>query len=150
MIKNMQANTFHADLNFGKNYEYKLLKVLGDWDEAEIGTDEDEDSNYDIKIIRDDKVITYEVKADRYGLKTGNFCIEYRNRNKHSGILKSKADFYAIFLVDGSIEDLYIIPLDVLKSSLYSNSFRTRNLGYMQRSTCMMIPVDVFREYRVN
>ena len=143
-------NTFHDDLSFGKKYEYKLLEMLGDWDTAEIGTDDDQDANYDVKIIKDEEEATYEVKADRYGLKTGNFCIEYRNRNRPSGILKSKANFYAIYLVDDSKEDLYIIPLDVLKSSLYSNSFRTRQLGYMQRSSCMMIPVDVFIEYRVN
>ena len=143
-------NTFHDDLNFGKKYEYKLLELLGDWDEAEIGTDDDQDCNYDVKIIKNEEEATYEVKADRYGLKTGNFCIEYRNRNKPSGILKSKADFYAIYLVDDSKEDLYIIPLSTLKSSLYTNSFRTRQLGYQKQSTCMMIPVDFFKEYRVN
>jgi hypothetical protein len=143
-------NTFHDDLRYGKKYEYKLLDLLGDWDEAEIGTDKDEDTDYDVKIIKDNTATTYEVKADRYGLKTGNFCIEYQHRNKPSGILKSKADFYAIFLVDGSIEELYLIPLDVLKSSLEGNYFKSRLLGYMKQSTCLMIPVDVFREYRVN
>lgn len=143
-------NTFHDDLSFGKKYEYKLLEMLGDWDEAQIGTDDDQDANYDVKIIKDEEEATYEVKADRYGLKTGNFCIEYRNRNKPSGILKSKADFYAIYLVDDSKEELYLIPLSVLKSSLEGNSFKSRLLGYMKQSTCMMIPVDVFKEYRVN
>ena len=143
-------NTFRDDLNFGKKYEYKLLDLLDDWDEAEIGSDTDDDSDYDIKIIRDNTATTYEVKADRYGLRTGLLCVEYQHRNKPSGILKSKADFYAIFLVDGSIEELYLIPLDVLKSSLYSNSFKSRQLGYMKQSSCMMIPVDFFKEYRVN
>ena len=146
----MKANTFHDDLKFAKKYEYKLLDLLGDWDEAELGTDDDQDANYDVKIIRDNTATTYEVKADRYGLRTGNVCIEYQHRNKPSGILKSKADYYAIFLVDDSKEELYLIPLSVLKSSLEGNSFKSRQLGYMKQSTCLMIPVDVFREYRVN
>ena len=122
--------------------------MLDDFDEAELM--EELTYDYDVKIVKDGKEILYEVKSDRYGLRTGNFCIEYRNRNKPSGILKSKADFYAIFLIDEGIEELYLIPLTLLKSSLDSNSFTTRQLGYQKQSTCMLIPVDVFREYRVN
>lgn len=144
----MQANTFFDDLKFGKRYEYKLLDMLGDWDEAEIV--EELSHDYDIKITKNGEEKTYEVKSDRYGLRTGNFCIEYRNRNKPSGILKSKADYYAIFLIDEGKEELYLIPLSVLKGSLDSNSFMTRQLGYQKQSSCLMIPTYVFKEYRVN
>ena len=144
----MQANTFFDDLKFGKRYEYKLLDIMKDWDQAEIM--EELSHDYDVKIVKDDKEILYEVKTDRYGLRTRNFCIEYQHRNKDSGILKSKADFYAIFLINNSIEELYLIPLSVLKNALYTNSFETRQLGYQKQSSCLMIPTDVFREYRVN
>ena len=144
----MEKNTFFDDLKFGKRYEYKLLDIIKDWDEAEIM--EELSHDYDVKIVKDDKISLYEVKSDRYGLTTGNFCIEYQHRNKPSGILKSKADFYAIFLVDDGKEELFIIPLSVLKSALDTNSFKTRQLGYQKLSSCLMIPVDVFREYRVN
>ena len=142
----MERNTFCDDLKFGKRYEYKLIDILSDYDEAEIINGLSYD--FDVKIMKDSLATTYEVKSDRFGLKTGNFCIEYQHRSKPSGILKSKADFYAIFLVDDSIEKLYIIPLSVLKNALDGNSFRTRQLGYQKQSTCMMIPVDVFKEYQ--
>ena len=44
-----------------------------------------------------------EVKNDLKAHKTGNVFIEYQSRNKPSGIAKSEADYYCIFINDSFV-----------------------------------------------
>ena len=136
--------SFWKCLKFGNIYEKKLVehlklenvelapkKLFSDWD------------------IKTDKA-TYEVKADRFTHKTGNFCIEYESNKKPSGLSVTKATFYAYYVVKPSGEDLYIIPVQELKELIKENKFNTRYLGNNYLSRCYLIPSEYFKNYLIN
>lgn len=102
-------NNFKKDLEFGQYYENELLQYL-DYD-----TYEQAQGNFklwDIKIVKDGmEPTTYEVKADRKAIDTGNIAIEYECNGKDSGIKTTKCTYWAHFCIDplGGYQ-LYIIP----------------------------------------
>ena len=113
---------FKDDLKFGNEYEKKLISIV-DNDKYKIM-----DGNYpfyDIEMIKDNKTIKYEVKADRYTYRTNNIVIEYECKNKPSGINISTSDFYAYFVINpNNNDDLYIIPTDDIKEYIKNNKYK--------------------------
>ena len=104
----MSKSQFERDLEFGKVYENMLLQFL-DYDSYEQA--EGNFKLWDIKIIKDGMETTYEVKADRKAIETGNIAIEYECNGCDSGIKTTKCNYWAHFCIDplGGYK-LYIIP----------------------------------------
>ena len=135
--------SFWKCLKFGNIYEKKLVEQLK-LENVELAPKK-LFSDWDIKTDKE----TYEVKADRFTYKTGNFCIEYESNKKPSGLSVTKATIYAYYVVKPSGEDLYIIPVLELKELIKENKFNTRYLGNNNLSKCHLIPEKYFEKYLV-
>ncbi len=85
-----------------------------------------------------------EVKNDLQANKTGNIFIEYESRNKKSGIAKSEADYYCIF-----IKSIFIlIETKDLKNICrkYLNTNRDIKGGDSNTSKGILLPIkDLIR-----
>ena len=102
---------FYKDLERGKIYEAKALDYF-QYDKAEEPSVQ-ERAYYDYKLtLSNGKVIYIEVKADFIGCRTGNFALEYECSGHSSGINRTKADYYIIFIVGVGI---YKIKTKILK-----------------------------------
>ena len=81
------------------------------------------DYKYDIITDYHSKIITFEIKTDRYeflkSVKTNNIFIEVSCNNKPSGISKTEADIFVYFLPD--YEECYCISVKELRKILRSN-----------------------------
>ena len=98
--------------------------------------------DYDILIISTRE--TYEIKYDRYSIKSKNIAIEYSCRNKESGIRITKA-FYWVQKVDG---EFYVIKTDELKCRIQSGNYHTVSGGDPGSDTRMyLIPKDEFKSW---
>lgn len=98
----MGKDKFLKDLKFGNDGEmvvYNHLKTIKP--EIEL-IDTCNNSDYDFKIKSDNNEITYEVKTeDQYckpGNNTGNIFVEIECNQKPSGIMRTKANWYAFYL----------------------------------------------------
>jgi len=95
-------------------------KDLGDYAEKEVEklfsfmgmTSKSNNIEYDL-LVEYDRPFSLEIKYDIYAAKSGNIAIEYFNtkKNKPSGIMASKADFWIYYLGEDSI---YFITLKKL------------------------------------
>ena len=124
-------NTFYDDLERGKRGEklvYDALTARGS-----IITDLRDDlearwNDIDFLLEKDGKQTTLEVKTDFKSETTGNFFIEYENRNnkKHNycgWYCYCKAQY--ICFVQEEAKKAYIVLLDELKQTIKQNTFRT-------------------------
>jgi hypothetical protein len=85
---------FKTDLKFGNDYEIKAFEQLKKYKNNDnLTCIYNNDYKFDFK-TNENK--TYEIKADKMSLTTGNFFIEYWCNFKPSGICKTKADYYII------------------------------------------------------
>lgn len=105
--------------------------------------------DWDIKFHIGEERKTYEVKADRMAIRTGNFAIEYESRNSPSGIMATKADYWALFVVKRIGQDCYIIPTNELKSMIKGGNFREASGGDDYMNYMYLIPVEEFSKYLV-
>ena len=102
---------FYKDLERGRYYEKKFLDIFDIMQYEE--PDKENQAYYDYKLTLPNGKIRYiEVKADFIGYKTGNFALEYECSGHSSGINRTKADYYIIFIVGVGI---YKIKTKILK-----------------------------------
>jgi hypothetical protein len=113
---NIRKANFTRDYDFGQKYEKLASQHIEPFDEI-VWAAKCQFFDYDFKVRRGNTWFSYEVKADRNAYRTGNFYLEFECGNSPSGILKSKADFYIIFLVKSNPDDfeVHIIPTNKLK-----------------------------------
>jgi hypothetical protein len=139
---------FQTDLLLGKKYELLLLDYLpnDEYSEVEFAPPR-RFVEWDVKVKRGALQATYEVKADRLSAKTGNFCLEFSCAGQPSGISTTLADYYAYFVIHGSDQDLYLIPVPRLKELIAQGSYKQLNGGDGWRSRFYLIPKTVFAEY---
>lgn len=139
-------NKFISDLKFGNFYELKLLEHI-DYDEYKIS--EGNFKPYDLKILKDNKYIRYEVKADRLAYKTGNIAIEFQYNDKNSGITLTRAKYYSYFIVkpDNSYE-LYIVPVKIIKQLIQDKKYKKIvNGGDSYSSKMYLFDLKLFSKY---
>jgi hypothetical protein len=92
--------------------------------------------------------VKYEVKADRFMFKTNNVLIEYESNSKSSGISITEADYYAIFEIDGTSYELYLIPVADIKQLILEKSYKCKiSCGYNKLSQCYLFPKIHFDKY---
>lgn len=85
-----------------------------------------------------------EVKTDRLCIKTGNVFIEYKSRGKDSGIITTKARYWAICLWrdDKKKQTWVLIPTIKLKRLIRKNSYRSVTGGDNGTSWGYLIPKE--------
>lgn len=139
--------SFQNDLLLGKKYELMLLDYLDrkEYDEVELAPNK-RFVEWDVKIKRGSLEAKYEVKSDRLSHKTGNLCIEYECSGHPSGINVTQADYYAYFVIHGSEQDLYLIPVDRLKAYIETANPKKMGGGDNYRSRFYLIPKAVFAD----
>ena len=139
---------FQSDLLLGKKYEVMLLDYLDkdEYTEVEFAP-EKRFVEWDVKLKSGVLEAKYEVKADRLSAKTGNLCIEYECSGQPSGISTTQADYYAYFVIHASHHDLYLIPVERIKSLVAQGAYKKLNGGDGYRSRFYLIPKAVFAEY---
>jgi len=140
-------NKFEKDLERGQLYELKLLEHIKFVDfERPLGNFKE----YDILIKKkNNKTITYEVKADRLIYNTDNICIEYECFNKPSGISTSTAKYWAIFEVKNDKKyRLYRIPTKKIREYIKNNYYlRDVKGGDFGASRMYLFDKHFFDEY---
>lgn len=140
--------SFASDLNFGRFYELEFLKHL-QYDTVEQSPDTKKFSDWDLKVIKDGKVTTYEVKCDRYALMTNNICVEYQNRyGEKSGLSASKADFWIFMLLDPiSGYHIYKVPRRELKAMVNNQEFHKQICIKDSKNKCVLFHLNKFKKY---
>ena len=108
-------NDFSYDLELGKKGENLLAKIL---------------------LLTGDKI---EVKTDLQATQTGNVFIEYKSRNKLSGISTTKAHYWA-FLI--SNEQIIIVETNKLKTLCKTKGLRIVDGGDNNTSKGILIPLN--------
>lgn len=106
---------FSHDLELGQKGENLLAKIL---------------------LLKGDKI---EVKTDLQATKTGNVFIEYKSRDRLSGLSTSKADYWA-FLI--SNEQIIIIETNKLKELCKTKGLRRVDGGDNNTSKGILIPLN--------
>tara|TARA_R100000234_G_C4977493_1_gene169179 strand:- start:513 stop:890 length:378 start_codon:yes stop_codon:yes gene_type:complete len=93
----MMSKFFDIDLPFGEKYEDALCSILTQKTNGKI-----------------------EVKTERDIWKsTGNIYVELACREAFSGLVSTKADWWATILtVDGAIEGIILLPTNLMKSKI--------------------------------
>ena len=115
-------NDFRYDLEIGRIAEKKLADIL------------------------ENKKI--EIKYDLLASKTGNIAIEYKCRNKLSGISITESDYYCYIIANTQCQDIYImIETNKLKELCrkYYLMNKIKKLGDNNLSKAVIIPLkDLF------
>lgn len=85
-----------------------------------------------------------EVKLDRWAQVTGNIAVEFENRGKPSGILKTRADYWCFVIeIKGSQDLMIMIDTERLKSMTkhHYEIGRIKRMGDNNMSTSVLIPL---------
>jgi len=124
----MTYRIFQDKLSYGQYWEDKAKEFLKQNRHVEI-TAEQTSHNYQTMHFdfQTSDGMTYEVKADRMSVKTGNFFIEYEGYGKPSGISITKAKKHIIT----DEQYFYIIRTRKLKQLIKDNNY---NDGIVQCS----------------
>ncbi len=140
---------FNDDLKFGNYYELELLKYI-DCDSYIKKTGYFKE--YDIKIYKNNKSVKYEVKADRITYYTKNIAIEYECSNKVSGVITTKAKYYAYFVINPNNDyELYIIPVKKIIKYIMKNKYKKiLTGGDNNKSKFYLFDENLFLKYKKN
>ena len=133
---------WNRDLAFGKAWEKKAMELLDGQEQCEEAPS-GKFSEWDFKHNNR----TYEVKSDKRGWKTGNFCFEYEHTGIPSGIRLSKADEWIYFIVKPDGYDAYRIPLAHIRAKCDTPGTRQ---FYCDggNSKFYLLPINLFNEYK--
>jgi hypothetical protein len=114
---------FNSDLKLGNDGEKTIIDFLESKGSKYISSNND--NQYDIKMLKNGKVITYEIKTDVTCaplFDTGNIFIEFKSRGKQSGITVTKADWFVTYFK--YLNEVWFIKSENLKQLILDNEFR--------------------------
>lgn len=114
---------FKKDLKLGNDGEDVVIQFLQS--KGCVYDSSNNDNQYDIKMIKNNKIISYEVKTDVKCaplFDTGNIFIEFESRNKPSGISTSKAQWFVTYFL--YLNELWFIKTNKLKQLISENNFQ--------------------------
>lgn len=93
-------------------------------------------------VLRDPNL---EVKRDRWICKTGNLAIEYKSREKPSGIAITKANWWA-FVVSGEVKDKVIILVETGRLREICREYyklgKIKKMGDENSSEAVLVPIN--------
>jgi len=127
-------NAFKSDLEFGQESEELLrrhLKMEG-YDSASI---HDHSGDIEYKVI-------VEVKTDREWQRIGNVAIEYKYRDKPSGISTTEAQIY-VYVLDG-VSAFWYVGVDELKTFLKNTACKRVKGGDDNMSDLILLTLSQF------
>ena len=113
---------FKEDLVLGNEGEQALVDFLVT--KGLTYVDSNYNNKYDVKMLKNNKEVTYEVKTDVKCaplFDTGNIFIEYTSRGKDSGVIVTKADWFVTYFL--FLNELWFIKSDTLKWLIENNDF---------------------------
>ena len=126
---------FKQDLKLGNDGEKILVKYLEDKGCKFLNFNDD--NKYDIKMIKKNKITTYEIKTDVKCaplFDTGNIFIEFNSRNKPSGINTTQADWFVTYF--RFLKEIWFIKTSKLKKLIENNDFQQfKNAGDIGSAT---------------
>ena len=133
---------FYKDLEIGRKYEKKALELFDIISYEE--PDKENMAYYDYKVVLPNGKIKYlEIKADFIGCRSGNFALEYECGGHVSGINRTKADYYIIFIIGVGIYKIKTKILRELKGrSVYG--------GDNMKSKIRLIPIKDLEKYKLD
>lgn len=153
----MSWGKFQSDLEDGELGEKEFAKwmLCRGW----IAKHFNKNNEYDILFKKGSKIITFEIKTDRWEFFhnkiTDNMILETRCRGKLSGISVSKADYFAYFYPEHEL--VYIIKLKELRELMNERGDLFRRLegfgddGAVDGFICNRYSVqDLFKVYKIN
>ena len=103
---------------------------------------------YDLSADVDGVTLTFEVKGDTVGQRTGNAFIEFRGRNDFpTGISTTKADVFVYVVGDY----IYCIPTQELKDIMKANKGKYRIVAQgrdrFSSAIGMLVPLSAIKQY---
>lgn len=113
---------FKSDLKLGNEGEKIVVNFLVSNGHKFVNSNND--NQYDVKMLINGKEKTYEIKTDVKVaplFDTGNIFIEYESRNKPSGILTTKADWFVTYFP--FLKEIWFIKTKKLKKLITENKF---------------------------
>jgi hypothetical protein len=113
---------FKTDLILGNEGEQSLVEYLTTKGLSFL--DSNDDNRYDIKMLKNNKEVTYEVKTDVKCaplFDTGNIFVEFESRGKASGISVTQAEWFVTYFL--YLDELWFIKSDILKNLIETNDF---------------------------
>jgi hypothetical protein len=113
---------FKTDLILGNEGEQSLVEYLTTKGLSFV--DSNDDNRYDIKMLKNNKEVTYEVKTDVKCaplFDTGNIFVEFESRGKASGISVTQAEWFVTYFL--YLDELWFIKSDILKNLIETNDF---------------------------
>ena len=127
---------FQANMQYGHKMESRVLEYLGDFVKAEFAPKNRSFKEWDIKLMmKDESTETYEIKADRSCIRTGNFFIKSGDElNRPAGIRTSKADYYVLIKADAgdNIICVYVIDTESLRDLEHNNQCKRMGPPYSE------------------
>ncbi len=144
----MACYNFRQDLKEGFKGEKFIVTYLESKGSTYLHSNND--NKYDIKMIKDNKETTYEVKTDVFCTPTqdrGNLFVEFECRGKASGIEVTQADWFVTFFP--FLREIWFIQSSDLKSLIETENFRTTSqsgdVGSNTRGH--LIPRNKYKQY---
>lgn len=138
---------FKKDLVLGHDGEQIIREFL----EAKglVYMESNHDNKYDIKLLKDSKPITYEIKTDvicSMKRDTGNLFVEFKSRGKDSGISVTQADWFVTYYP--YLKEIWFIKSNELKTLIQNNNFHViKNAGDIGSATHgYLIPRKQFKQ----
>ena len=95
--------------------------------------------------------VKHEFKAEKLIAKYGNICIEYRSRDKPSGIMTTEADYYVIMsIVADKVDELWKVPTQTLRNMIDAKVYhRDTKGGDNWANQMFLFKKELFSPYRV-
>jgi hypothetical protein len=113
---------FKQDLILGNDGEDIVRKFLESKGCSYL--ESNNDNKYDLKMLKNKKEITYEIKTDvkcAPVCDTGNIFVEFESRGKDSGIIVTQADWFVTYFK--YLKQLWFIKSDDLRNLIKENEF---------------------------
>lgn len=122
--------------------------------------DYNSDFRYDLEIGREGERIVHEifankkleVKRDSWIGRTGNIAIEFKSRNKPSGIVTTEADYW-VFIFSKEYQDKVILIVETQRlkdvAREYAIKGSIKEMGDNNTSMAVLIPIKEISKFAV-
>ena len=138
--------SFFPDLEFGNYIQAQAVERMGF---KQTRVMQGKFDYYDMVGDRGNGIEFFEFKADRRAAETGNLAIEFCCSGKKSGIWKTTADFWVHCVVRDELEDIYCIPVSVLKEMIFQNKFLRVAECDNGKNGMFLFPKEMFNEWKL-
>jgi Holliday junction resolvase-like predicted endonuclease len=119
---------FRKDLVLGNQGETVIVEFLVS--KGLTYLESNDDNRYDFIMLKNDVEVTYEVKTDvlcKPSYDTGNMFVEFKCRNKPSGIETSQAKWFVTYFK--FLDEIWFIESDKLRKLIKDNYFHVIKNG---------------------